>query len=193
MIDNPDYSTSTIRLLVFQALKHWETKALFSLLSDEDYIVRSATARELQTRGEEDTFQNLKDLAEDPIAYVREIAAFTLGQLGTPEYPFREQSIPLLQEFLSDDDSEVRAAAVAAFGHLCTDSIPEGVEKKLVEMVVDQSEEVRECLAFTLGSSSGSEEVVAALTRLQKDNSEGVRSWADIGFELLERKNGVRS
>ena len=188
MIDNPDHSTSTIRLLVFQALKSWKTNALFSLLSDEDYIVRSAAARELQTRGEEETFLKLKTLVGDQIAYVREITAFTLGQLGTPEYPFKEQSILLLEEFLSDDDSEVRAAAVAAFGHLCSDGMPKEVEKQLVVMVDDQSEEVRECLAFALSSSSGSETVVATLTRLQNDTSEGVRAWADTGFELLEDK-----
>lgn len=190
MIDNPDYSTSTIRLLVFQALKHWETKALFSLLFDEDCIVRSAAARELQTRGEEETFKKLKTLTDDPVSYVREISAFTLGQLGTHEFPFKEQSIPLLQKLLSDADFEVRAAAVAAFGHLGTDGKAEVIEEQLLAMADDQSEEVRECLAFALGNSSGSEKVIATLARLQKDNSEEVRSWAETGLELLEDKEG---
>lgn len=188
MIDDPDYTNSTIRLLAFQALKHWKTSAIFPLLSDEDYIVRSAAARELQIRGEKDTYEKLQNLVGNPVPYVREIAAFVLGQLGTPKFPFKEQSIPLLQNLLSDDDFEVRAAAVAAFGHLGTDGMPEVVEDQLVAMADDQSEDVRECLACALGSSSGSEKVVATLTRLQNDKSENVRSWADIGLELLEDK-----
>jgi HEAT repeat protein len=188
MIDDPDYTNSTIRLLAFQALKHWETKAIFPLLSDEDYVVRSAAARELQIRGGEDTFEKLQNLVGDPVSYVREIVAFALGQLGTPNFPYKEQSIPLLLNLLSDDDFEVRAAAVAAFGHLGIDGMPEVVEEQLVAMVDDQSEDVRECLACALGSSSGSEKVVVTLVRLQNDSSERVRSWAAIGFELLEDK-----
>ena len=89
---------------------------------------------------------------------------------------------------LFDDDSDVRAAAVAAFGHLGTYDIHDFIEDQLVAMVTDESEKVRESLAYTLGSSSGSEKVIEALTCLLNDNSEGVRSWAATGIELLEYK-----
>ena len=56
-------------------------------------------------------------------------------------------------------------------------------------MVTDESEEVRDSLAYKLGSSSGSEKVIEALTFLLNDNSEGVRSWAATSIELLEDKN----
>ena len=118
MIDDGDVSKSTIRLLVFQALKHWPIKPLFCLLYDEDCIVRSAAACELHHRGDADTFERLKGCIADSRPYVREMGAFTLGQLGTPERPFREESIPLLMELLDDTDAEVRATAVSSFGHL---------------------------------------------------------------------------
>lgn len=189
MIDDPDCTNSTIRLLVFQGLQKWDTKSIFELLYDEDYIVRSAAARELQIRGEEWTFKKLQNLVANPIPYVREISAFTLGQLGNPKYPFKKQSIPLLKKMLFDDDPEVRAAAVAAFGHLGTYDISGFIEDQLIAMTSDESEEMRESLAYTLGSSSGSEKVIEALTFLLNDNSEGVRSWAATSIELLEDKN----
>jgi HEAT repeat protein len=186
MIDDPDYSKSTIRLLVFQALKEWDTKPLFHLLFDEDYIVRSAVARELQTRGEEKIFHKLKNLVKDPRSYVREICAFTMGQLGTPAMPYKEESIPFLQNMLADNNAEVRAAAVCAFGHLCSDAMPEVVESQLILMADDKNEEVRKCVAFALGSSSGSKDVITTLNRLKNDHCKEVRCWAETGLELLE-------
>jgi hypothetical protein len=47
MIDKKDSSSSTLRLLAGEALKNWNTKAVLKLLSDEDYIVRTAAAREV--------------------------------------------------------------------------------------------------------------------------------------------------
>ena len=51
MIDDLDGSSSTLRLLVWQALKSYPTEALLKLLGDDDFIVRTAVARELQVRG----------------------------------------------------------------------------------------------------------------------------------------------
>ena len=163
MIDDGDVSKSTIRLLAFQALKHWPTKPLFCLLYDDDVIVRSAAARELHGRGEAETFERLKGCLADSRHYVREICAFTLGQLRTPEMPFREESIPLLMELLDDTDTEVRATAVSSFGHLFSHDMPKDVESRLISMIDDSDEDVRASIAFALGSSSGSQEARAAL------------------------------
>jgi HEAT repeat protein len=188
MIDDPDYSKSTIRLLVFQALKQWDTEALFSLLFDEDYIIRSAVARELQTRGEEKIFRKLKKNVKDPRSYVREICAFTMGQLGTPDMPYKKESVPLLRNMLTDNNAEVRAAAACAFGHLCSDDMSQEIESQLILMADDKNEEVRKCAAFALGSSSGSKHVIAALYRLQNDHCKEVQSWAETGLEILNDK-----
>ncbi len=188
MIDDADYSNSTIRLLVFQALKHWDTKPLFSLLFDEDCIVRSAVARELQTRGDEETFQNIKDHLTDSRYYIREICAFTLGQLGTPERPFKQESIPLLMNMLKDINAEVRAATVCALGHLFSRDMPQQVESVLISMIDDSAEEVRGCLGFALGNSSGSKNAIGALHHLMTDNSNEVQAWAEIGLEMLEEE-----
>ena len=51
MISDADASTSTLHLLVWQALQTYTVEALLPLLDDNDSIVRTAAARELQLRG----------------------------------------------------------------------------------------------------------------------------------------------
>src|SRR5687768_4571620 len=124
MIDD-DFGESgaTLRMLVFQAKKGWSTNALLQLLRDEDSIVRTAVAREPQIRGESPIFGQVRDLIGSDQAYLREIAAFVLGQLGTPSMPFKQESIPLLLPLAADDDADVRSSVAAAFGHLCRDGM----------------------------------------------------------------------
>jgi len=190
MIDNPDYSKSTIQLLVFQALKKWDTNPLFHLLFDKDCIVRSAVARELQIRGKEETFHNLKVLLEDRRAYVREISTFILGQLGTPRYPFKKQSIPLLTKMLKDSDSEVRAAAAAALGHLGSEQPieDEAVCTLLLNRAIDTSVEVRVCVAYALSSLKYSKKIEQTLYQLCSDENEEVREWATLSLEILSER-----
>jgi len=63
--------------------------------------------------------------------------------------------------------------------------MPEVVESQLILMADDKNEEVRKCVAFALGSSSGSKYVITILNRLKNDHCEEVRSWAETGLELL--------
>lgn len=186
MIDDIDASSSTLRMLLSQALKTWKIEALHNLLSDDDHVVRTAVARELHMRGEEKTFQKSKELANDKKKYLREIAAFTLGQLGTPDYPYREQSIPILMILLKDRSAEVRAAAVAGLGHLCYENMPQDVEESIILLSNDKNTVVRECTAYALGNSSGDAQSIRTLDKLLNDNDEGVRSYAKLGMEIIK-------
>lgn len=181
MIDNADLSRSTIRLLVFQALKAYPTGALHALIDDEDCLVRSAVARELQMRGEASTFEFIVDLKSDARDFVREICAFTLGQLGTPGYPFRTESIPILIGLASDESEEVRAAAISGLGHI---SANEAVET-LINAASDASPTVRASAAGALGSVDATPEVMRAVRALLHDEHSDVREWAEVGLELL--------
>lgn len=185
MIDNPDYSSSSIKLLVFQALKAYPTDAVLPLLQDEDVTVRSAAAREIQVRGEKLALDYVLPLCNDGREFVREIAAFTLGQLGTPTYPFRSESIPKLMELAVDSSAEVRGAAVAALGHL------HAVASKdvLLNAAEDVNPDVRAMAAVALGrlgSDSSSPDILQALHALSNDPSSEVREWAELGIELAQ-------
>lgn len=186
MIDDLDQSISTLRLLVSEALKSWPTPAILKLLEESDVIVRTASARELQVRGTRDIYNHAVALSESNLADLREIAAFILGQLGTPEYPFSKESFPIVLRLSRDSVADVRSAAAAALGWLCSGSMPDEVEERLISLCSDADKDVRACAASALGSSSGSPQVRQALNGLIKQ--EYVGPYAELGLEILDGK-----
>lgn len=179
MIDHTDVSSSTLRLLVFQALKEYPTQALFPLLTDPDDIVRTGVARELQIRGSEDVFAHASELLKGDRFETREIAAFVLGQLGTPNFPYRDQSIPLLRPLLHDKYYEVRGAAAAALGHLKANE----ALNDLLELASDSEAYVRENVAFALAFTGADQRSIATLRKLSNDDNSDVRGWAEFALE----------
>lgn len=113
-----DRKGHSLRTLVYQALEKYSTSSLLPLLRDRNAIVRTAAARQLQMRPDHKIFYHGVELASSKKRSDREVAAFLLGQLGTPHQPFRAESIPVLEKLCSDHAYEVRLAAVAALGHL---------------------------------------------------------------------------
>ncbi|PTR26300.1 HEAT repeat protein [Luteibacter sp. OK325] len=182
MIDD-EVPNSTVRLLVFEAIRSYPSDALLLMLDDEDTIVRMAVARELQVRGEKKAFDHALLRCDDLRDFVREIAAFTLGQFGTPTYPFRSESIPKLAELAVHDPSfEVRATAVASLGHLHA----EESMQVLLESANDPEADVRAMAAVSLGRLGPLPEVVETLDKLLSDPDSEVREWAQLGVELTE-------
>ncbi|WP_063571550.1 MULTISPECIES: HEAT repeat domain-containing protein [Luteibacter] len=182
MIDD-DVSSSTVRLLVFEALRSYPSDALLLMLEDEDTVVRTAVARELHVRGERKAFDHVLLRCDDLREFVREIAAFTLGQFGTPTYPFRLESIPKLVDLAVHDPSfEVRATAIASLGHLHA----EESMQVLLESANDSEADVRAMAAFSLGHLGPLPEVVETLDKLLSDPNSEVREWAQFGLELTQ-------
>lgn len=190
MIDDFDLTRDTLRLLIRQALKEWNTEALLSLLTENDPLVRTAVARELQIRGDKTIFEEVKKLASSSSPQLREIAAFILGQLGTPLYPYKHESLPILLSLVTDSSADVRSATAAAFGHLGYETILDDVERALIILCSDEHDDVRACAAFALGKSSGRQEIKDLLTDML--SQENVGDYADLGLELLEDKDKIR-
>ena len=184
MIDDLDGSSSTLRLLLWQALRTYPTDSLLKLLDDDDYIVRTAVARDLQMRGGVDVWQWASNQRSSKRVARRELAAFILGQLGTPDLPFRDSSVPLLKRLAGDSDEEVRAAAIAGLGHLRASEAADVV----VEASRDGSTQVRQCAAAALASLNPSEAVRAALRELLHDGDARVREWAACGLAEFEQQ-----
>lgn len=184
MIDSLDASASLLRLLVSEGLKSWSSEALVEAAQDKSVIVRTAAARELHARPDVDTiFRRAVSLASSPKAETREIAAFLMGQLGSPAMPKREASYPYLTEMLHDIDDGVRASAASAIGHLSYQGMPQFVEKQLVTRARDRSKLVRAAVAYALGNSSGTGKAFAALQLLLRDRH--AKSYAELGMDIL--------
>lgn len=170
-----DRKGSSLRLLIAQALREYSTFALLPYLKDRSAIVRTAAAREIQFRGDAESFEYLMQLLDDDRAYVREIAVFTLGQYGTPTYPFKSKSIDsIVGRLVHDTSSSVRSAAAAALGHLKAYEALEAV----TAAVADNSIDVRACVGFALAQMKRSKKARDALRILKDDESEEVRYWS---------------
>ena len=137
-------------MLVWQALRLYPTNSLFQFLHDPSSIVRTIAARELQTRAEIDVvFDYTASMVGSSKRRDREIAAFLLGQIGTPNRPLKAKSLPLLETLCRDSDAEIRATALSSLGRLDAKEALQIVRNALndtVPMVVEAASEVLEWL-----------------------------------------------
>ena len=118
-LDYEDLSNSTSRLLIWQALRKYPTKALLPMLQDKEPVVRTSVARELQMRGGATAWRFAKDLCKSRKTHDRVIGIFIISQLGTPRLPYQQESLDLINSMLSRErSSEVVRECLYAIGHL---------------------------------------------------------------------------
>jgi hypothetical protein len=188
MIDTgTDRKGHSLRMLVAQALRDYRTEALLPLLKDKDAIVRSAVARQLQLRGGATVLAEALSLLRDPIDQSREIAAFVLGQLGTPRAPYRSKSVRALMDLLSREKSvAVLASALSSLGHLrAQEAVPH-----VLRFSAHKHPDVRGALAYFIGSAyalSGTPAngALRVLEKLGEDPDRGVRADVVLAKDLL--------
>lgn len=169
---------------LWEEMKEYAVEQLHENLNDLQELRRFAAARVLQVRGGADSFLHAKSLLEGD-AQSREIGAFLLGQLGTPEKPFLEDSYPILESLLIHDDvPKVRAAAAAALGHLASAHSFD----VLANAVQDVSSDVRVGVAFALGKL-GISRAIDPLLKLTHDEDLEVVEWALVALRLLDKRS----
>lgn len=182
MSESSSISDEDAEYKTWEEMKQYDIFQLHKELISPEEIRRFTSARELQIRGDNRTFEYVASLSNMPNALYREVAAFILGQLGTPERPFRKQSIPILSNLLRYDPiPQVRAAAAAALGHL---SSLESFEY-LNDASRDKDADVRASIAFALGKIKD-EKAIQPLIKLTHDDDGEVVSWAVVGLITLD-------
>src|ERR1700722_8905711 len=108
--DCTDKDGHSLRMLLRVGLKQFPLEAVFSFLLDKDRMVGAMAAQRLQmepTLGER-TFNYAVELAGHKNAWHRELAAFILGQLCPPDYPYKDRSVPILESLAQDAQPPVR-------------------------------------------------------------------------------------
>jgi HEAT repeat protein len=182
MLDSDEQTDKLSRYFVRKGMSDCSTSELINLLTDDDQIVRSSAGFLLHiSGGDSEDFNRIVGLASHVDAYVREAAAYVLGQFGTPGYPFRALSVPLLSHMAHDSDDAVRVSAVSALGHLRGDDAWEVI----LSAATDRSADVRWVVAWLLEFMDGSERSVAALTALVADPHPDVRAAARESLDEL--------
>jgi methionyl-tRNA formyltransferase len=177
----PDPGLTTFRL--DPALPDRELGELLALAREEWghddrewYPYVSAVA----ARGDRETLDELTVLAVDPDPVARSLAAYVLGQLGTPPAFPAEQGAALQAMAARERDPAVVAAIAYALGHL---GEPYGHDW-LLSLRDDPEPTVREAAAFALAGRA-QPDAVDALISLSSDADPHVRDWATFALGTL--------
>ena len=139
----------------------------------------------LAYRGDEEVLFRAQAMAEDADARERGIAAFLLGQLGTPVRTFPAESSATLEAMAArEQDAGVLEAIAHGFGHL---GEPYGLDT-LLGLATHADARVREAAAIALAGREAPA-AVDALIRLSRDDAGEVRDWATFAIGTLASRD----
>jgi HEAT repeat protein len=183
MLDDDDNMSLPSRYYLRQRMSELPAAELVKLLSSDDVIARTVAGMCLHLAGgTQETHSAILDLASNEAAYVREVAAYTLGQFGTPDYPFRSESLPVLSRLADVDESdEVRLAATVAIMHL---GGPDAAGR-ILRAAKDPSADIRRAAAWWLDLIDPTAETRSALADLCLDADPDVRREAEESVAYL--------
>jgi HEAT repeat protein len=148
-----------------------------ALTEADEEVVREAIM-ELHLRGSRNVFEDACRLCASPEARERRVGADILGQLGTPNLTFPEETLAVLLGMLErEQEPEVLNSIAVALGHRRD---PRAIEP-LVRLKNHPHEDVRFGVVFGL---SGYEDDLAieTLMELSTDPDTDVRDWATFGL-----------
>ena len=135
----------------------------------------------LAYRGDEEVLFRVRAMGGDPDPVARGVAAYLLGQLGTPVRTFPAESAAALESMAaSESDPEVLTAIAHGFGHLGEEY---GVGT-LLRLAEHPEARVREAVAIAL-AGRGADAALAALIALSRDPASEVRDWATFALGSL--------
>jgi HEAT repeat protein len=186
-IDKIDVTESRLRCTLARLLSSLSEDELFECITDEDIILRTCAACEIQIRGTAASFEFAMSLLSSHRHENREIAAFILGQLGPPDYKYLKRSVEPLLKLFVDPYYEVRATAVLAFSFYSShlrEELPQIVEK-IITLAVDPEVSVRLAVSHTLGFIY-LPKARDCLKNLRDDPVVEIRNDAMYGLELYD-------
>lgn len=151
---------------------------------DPDGPIRWKAVGALHIRGDAETFAEAAGLCASESRAERVIGVDVLGELGGPQRPFLDETLPILRR-LAANESDVRVlhAVLIAFGHLRDP----GALPSVIELAGHGDPTVRYGAAYALSHVIGrppDPAGLAALRRLARDPDDDVADWAALGLIL---------
>lgn len=144
--------------------------------ADEEVVWRAIAA--LHLRGGRDVFEHACKLCASPEAHERRVGTDILGQLGTPNHTFPEETLAVLLGMLErEQEPDVLNSIAVALGHRCD---PRAIEP-LVRLKKHPDKRVRYGVVFGLLCQKD-ELAILTLVELSRDLDIDVRDWATFGL-----------
>jgi hypothetical protein len=143
-----------------------------------------AHIRALHFRANRDVFEEAVGLCANPDPISRAVGADILAQLGVrADYPFADESAPILVALLADREPQVTASALYALGHLGM-----GESAHFARLASHASEDVRCALAYAFGGRTDHTSV-DTLMALSADQDDDTRNWATFALGALSEED----
>jgi HEAT repeat protein len=184
-LDGEDPTDGMLRRILWSAFTTLSEDKLFECALDEDRILRTAAARQIQLRASDACFNFAMSLVNSHRFDHREISAFILGQIGISRPELVAISIPPLTKLLDDPYYEVRATAIYALSYRCDDTGADFplILERVINLASDEAPFVRLAASHFLGFVY-TESARQALEVLRDDYDTDVRKDAAYGLEL---------
>jgi hypothetical protein len=146
--------------------------------------------REFHVRPSREAFEIAEALVHDKRARAKEVGYLILGQLGSPNRPFRDDSMPLIMQGLESERSVSAKCAIAyAIGHLVP---PHALHEKIIDGLLRYLDGNRKSLqvavAFAVAGLSISDQLNRLLKKLLNDGSQDVKEWVEISLETIQSR-----
>ena len=176
-----DENGHSLKLLLHLAIQQASPDAVFRFANDQDAIVRAIAARRLATDKllEERAYRFALELSDDPKSKRRELSAYLLGQIGTPKYPYKTESVAILEKLAKDRSAAVRGAAIVALGHLEAKSS----KTLILESLDDPDAGVVDSASYALWAIGRTEKdkrrLCAAVKRFDSKTRQTIDLWDD--------------
>jgi HEAT repeat protein len=163
---------------------------IYDSLHHKDYRVRTFAAQTIQVNYPTlQSFEIARRMLLSKKYYKREIGAYILGQLGTPNMPYAEKSLTLLYKLLDDKSKQVISTSISSIGHLWSHTVilkDKKIIEKIIKFTEDKSLNIRISSVMALSSLPYTKDIENIIRNILKyDNNDEVKEWAEIALEIL--------
>lgn len=176
----------TLAWLQIDCLKE---KQLFYFLGSKDSVIRSMAVQKIQLLPSHHTFKMTTQLLYNARAQLRESGYLILGQLGTPERPFKNESIPYILNGLANEKrTTVQCAIACAIGHLQPPIWSHSeIIKGFYKYLDYDKESIREMIAFGISGLSDSKELNRLIKRLLNKAGRNTKEWLEVSLDIIRK------
>ena len=180
---------SSFDILVSRGMSISSKDEVYTFLRDSDFRIRTIAAQNIQLDyATQESFEKAVEMLHANDAIQRELGAYILGQLGTPQMPFAAQSMPILVRAFDDPNDDVVSSALSAIGHLATYTKKITDEKlidKLIQFTKHTNPDIRISALTALASCEAASSVMNAIKECLHDSNSDVVEWAEVSLEAI--------
>ncbi len=166
-------------------------KDVYNFLYDRDYKVRTLAAQTIQTKYP--TKQSFKIANKMLLSNNTEdvkLGIYILGQLGTPDLPFKEKTIPILLNLLEEKryNENIIIEILHALSHLCSLGKCNLIQDYILKIAnFTQNDNIELIIAALMALSSQYNNPIAKNTikKFLKSNNKELAEWAEVAYDIF--------